>query len=70
MAEKKTTKKFIENISKMDLNTLNKELKEAEKNLFSLKMKHKSDELKQSHLIKNLRRYIAKIKWEIIVKNT
>ena len=39
-----------------------KELREVEKKLFVLKMKLELNELKQTHLIKFLRRYIARLK--------
>ena len=41
---------------------LNKEIAESMKNLFVLRMKKEKGELKQTHLIKFLRRYIAKVK--------
>ena len=41
---------------------LNKEIAESMKNLFVLSMKKEKGELKQTHLIKFLRRYIAKVK--------
>lgn len=70
MAEKKLTKKTWNNINEMNLDSLKKELKDAEKKFFSLHMKHKTDELKQTHLLKNMRRYIAKIKTAISKQNT
>ena len=41
---------------------LDLEIREYEKNLFNLKMKKNWWELKQTHLIKFLRRYIARLK--------
>jgi len=57
-----------------ELNSLNedllkKELIEAKKQLFNLKMKLELNELKQTHLIKFLRRYIATIKTVAVSKN-
>jgi len=43
-------------------------LKDSESNFFVLKMKLKTDELKQTHLIKFLRRYIARLKVVILQK--
>jgi large subunit ribosomal protein L29 len=40
---------------------LSSELKKSSKNLYVLKMKKQLGELKQTHLIKALRRYIARI---------
>jgi len=41
---------------------LKKELKASEKKYFTIKMKKQLGEIKQTHLIKFLRRYIARIK--------
>ena len=41
---------------------LKEELKGSEKKLFTLKMKLELNELKQTHLIKFLRRHIAKVR--------
>ncbi len=46
-------------LEKMDANALTQELKSAEKNMYVLKMKLAMGELKQTHLVKILRRYIA-----------
>lgn len=48
-------------IKELDLDSVKKELKETEKKYFVLKMKLRTDELKQTHLLKALRRYIAKL---------
>jgi len=48
-------------IKELDLDSVKKELKETEKKYFVLKMKLSTDELKQTHLLKALRRYIAKL---------
>ena len=55
-------------LSSMDLESLKKELSNAEKQLFTLKMKHWTDELKQSHQITMMRRQIARIKTYISEK--
>ena len=52
------TQKDLENKKKVELN---KELVNAKKMMFELKMKLELNELKQTHLIKALRRYIAVI---------
>ncbi|MCH2188534.1 50S ribosomal protein L29 [Candidatus Gracilibacteria bacterium] len=52
----------IDKLSEMDEKALRKELKDSGKKQFSLKMKLKLGELKQTHLITALRKYIAKIK--------
>jgi len=49
----------LASLSKVELN---KEIAESMKNLFVLRMKKEKGELKQTHLIKFLRRYIAKVK--------
>lgn len=46
-------------IKEMDLDSIKKELVESKKRYFVLKMKLKTDELKQTHLLKPLRKYIA-----------
>lgn len=53
----------------MDIDALKKELKNAEESLYALQMKLKSNELKQPHLIRAHRRYVALITtlmWEKI----
>lgn len=47
---------------------LTQELKDSEKKLFSLKMKKGAGELKQTHLVKFLRRYVAKLNTFLSVK--
>ena len=49
-------------LRKMDAKALKEELSQNSKKLFELSMKKSLGELKQTHLIKSLRRYIAKIK--------
>lgn len=52
------TTKDLKNLSTEDLK---KELVDSQKKLFEIKMKLELNELKQTHLIKPLRRYIAVI---------
>ncbi len=64
MAKAKTTTSEVKDIA--TLRTLDKaslmvELKEAQKALFVLNMKQSLGELKQPHLLKNARKYIAQI---------
>ena len=56
-------KVFSENISRLKklVADLKKELVSAKKTIFELNMKLELNELKQTHLIKALRRYIAVI---------
>lgn len=54
--------KNLEELRKTSSDDLRKDLKEAEKKLFSFTMKLELNELKQTHLIKFLRRYIARLK--------
>jgi ribosomal protein L29 len=49
-------------IVELDQKALKAELVKASRNLFQLEMKKELNELKQTHLIKALRRYIAVIK--------
>jgi len=55
----------LASLSKVELN---KEIAESMKNLFVLRMKKEKGELKQTHLIKFLRRYIAKVKTLVNIK--
>lgn len=52
-------RKKLNELSEADLKT---ELTNSSKNLYILKMKKELGELKQTHLIKVLRRYIARLK--------
>lgn len=54
--------KSHEALSKLEKSKLAEEVKNAEKTLFTLRMKLRLGELKQTHLVKFLRRYIAQIK--------
>ena len=49
-------------LSKLSREKLAEEVKGAEKILYTLKMKLAVGELKQTHLVKALRRYIASVK--------
>lgn len=60
--------KDIKALKELTLDNLKKELKDSESRFFLLNMKLKTDELKQTHLIKFLRRYIARIKVVIVQK--
>jgi ribosomal protein L29 len=53
--------KNSEALLKMDIWKLKEEIKKEEKKLFSLRMKLSLWELKQTHTVKLLRRYIAKL---------
>ena len=52
----------MKKLSSLDEKNLKTELVSSSKNLFTLRMKKQLGELKQTHLIKALRRYIAKVK--------
>lgn len=56
---KNQTHKDISALEAMDATELAKEIANAEKELFLLKMKHLANELKQSHLLGAQKRYIA-----------
>ena len=51
--------KEIKDLRKLEVSDLKKELVDAQKKLFELTMKLELNELKQTHLIKPLRRYVA-----------
>ncbi len=51
----------ISKLREMTVVELNEELKRASKNRFSLTMKYGVGELKQTHLIKALTKYIARV---------
>jgi ribosomal protein L29 len=54
--------KSSEAVRKLSAEKITEEIKWAEKTLFTLKMKLAVGEVKQTHLIKALRRYIASLK--------
>lgn len=51
----------IKKLRELDKKEIKEELKKSSKNLYILKMKKQLGELKQTHLIKALRKYIARI---------
>lgn len=53
--------KEIKDLRKLEVSDLNKELVDAQKKLYELTMKFELNELKQTHLMKPLRRYVAVI---------
>ncbi len=59
MKELKTKKEEV--LSKMSISEIKSEIKDAEKKMFSLRMKLSLWELKQTHMIKWVRKYIAKM---------
>ena len=67
---KKTTEliKDISSLNQMDTDTLNLELNKAKKEHFIMKMKHYSNELKETHNLKPLRKYIARLKTFLAAK--
>jgi len=54
--------KEISKLRTLSKEELKEEIVSSSKQLFVLKMKNKKGELKQTHLIKFLRRYIARVK--------
>ncbi len=60
--------KYKTSLKGLNLESLKKELKDSESKFFVLRMKLATDELKQTHLIKFIRRYIARIKSIILEK--
>lgn len=53
--------KSLDKLKELSAPELKKELEACSKNLYVLKMKGKLGELKQTHLIKALRKYIARL---------
>ncbi|MGE4443806.1 MAG: 50S ribosomal protein L29 [Candidatus Altimarinota bacterium] len=53
--------KEIKDLRKLEVSDLTKELVDAQKKLYELTMKLELNELKQTHLMKPLRRYVAVI---------
>jgi len=53
--------KEVVDLKKLDNKSLKQELVEKSKKLYELSMKKNLNELKQTHLIKALRRYIATV---------
>lgn len=54
--------KEIKDLRKLEVSELNKEVIDSQKKIYELSMKLELNELKQTHLIKPLRRYIAALK--------
>jgi len=54
--------KSMDALQKLSGEKLSEEVKDSEKLLYTLKMKLAVGELKQTHLMKALRRYIASVK--------
>jgi large subunit ribosomal protein L29 len=54
--------KEIEKLKELNEKDLKTELSKSSKDLFALKMKKELGELKQTHLIKAVRRYVAQVK--------
>ncbi len=54
--------KDIKKLNELDAGKLKEELKGAVKRMYELKWKLQLNELKQTHLVKFLRRYIAQLK--------
>lgn len=53
--------KEIKDLRKLEVALLKKELVDAQKKLYELTMKLELNELKQTHLVRPLRRYVAVI---------
>ena len=60
--------KEISKLNSFSKKELNEEIELSMKNLFVLRMKKEKGELKQTHVIKFLRRYIAKVKTLVNMK--
>ena len=60
--------KTANDLNDLEVADLNKELVKTQKSLYELTMKLELNELKQTHLIKALRRYIAVINTTIASK--
>ena len=58
---KKSVQKDIKDIEALDAVELAKEIARAEKELFLLSMKHRANELKQSHTLGLQKKYLAKL---------
>lgn len=54
--------KSLDAVRKLGLDKLKEEVKSAEKTLFTLRMKLRLGELKQTHLVTFLKKYIAQVK--------
>lgn len=58
---KKQSQKDIKVLKTLDATELAKEIISAEKELFLLNMKHRANELKQSHVLGDQKKYLAKL---------
>ncbi|NCP77321.1 50S ribosomal protein L29 [Candidatus Gracilibacteria bacterium] len=58
---KKQVQKDIKALEALDAAELAKEIAKAEKELFLLSMKHRANELKQSHTLGLQKKYLAKL---------
>lgn len=54
--------KEVNKLAELSQSDLKKELKDSESKLFTLKMKLETEELKQTHLVKFLRKYVARLR--------
>ena len=61
--------KDTSNLSELTDAKLRTEIKDSEKKLFTLRMKKELWELKQTHLVKFLKRYIARLKTIAVSKS-
>lgn len=61
--------KSLKELRKLGVDDLKKELIESKKKVYELKMKLAASELKQTHLIKPLRRYWASIQTVLSEQN-
>ena len=61
MAKKAATFKDLKSLRALDLPTLQKELSSSQKELYVLRMKLATNELKQTHLVRVHTRQIARI---------
>ncbi|MDD2487514.1 MAG: 50S ribosomal protein L29 [Candidatus Gracilibacteria bacterium] len=61
MKKTESSIKDIASLNQLDNEGLNQELNKAKKELFVLKMKHYSNELKETHLIRMYKKYIARL---------
>lgn len=58
---KKQLEKDLKALEALDAADLAKEIAKAEKELFLLNMKHRANELKQSHTLAAQKKYLAKL---------
>ncbi len=58
---KKQSQKDVTTLESLDAADFTKEIISAEKELFLLNMKHRANELKQSHVLGDQKKYLAKL---------